>query len=112
MSRILHFKSATQFVTIINHDMIDYRLSLQIFRDVILTWLLIMYCIVNQLLRFSLIYLDCVCAMYRSYLGHSVCCTNEQELYQWLAALNHAQVKMCILVSHAEHHFRMQGGLG
>ena len=36
--------------------------------------------------------------MNRSYLGHSVCCTNKQELYQWLAALNHAQVKIYVLL--------------
>ena len=35
--------------------------------------------------------------MSRSYLGHSVCCTNEQELYQWLAALSHAQVTVYTL---------------
>lgn len=33
-----------------------------------------------------------LCSACRSYLGHSICCNNEEELYRWVAAILHAQV--------------------
>ena len=38
-------------------------------------------------------------AVNRSYLGHSVCCSHEEELYQWLAAISHAQVNYALTSS-------------